>query len=552
MVSIEHGDRRETAKGEAQLKTLLSAAIAAVVATWAFAGGAQAAPGDVTYVHCYAGLSIDGCTDIGPTTLSDPQDVVVSSDGTRVYTAGSGTLTAFSRAGDGSLAFLSCLGATTGCAAPSISLGAADNLAISPNGADLYVSDYGDGQGNANAGKVIHVTPGAGTSMTVQDCLGSDGTGPCVAPSMDAMQRPLDLAMSPDGAHLYLASFNANSMDLSRFTIATLARSGGGSLTLTSCIGEDATFGCTDGPDQLIGVATVAVSDDSTRVFAGGSNGLMHFTQSAGSLAFVDCLNSPEDCDEVNGRPLRKVAEVEVGASTVFALEGETVSEVGFGASGLEYLACIGTDVFAFGETCGAEPSHGAFDSSSYDIAPSPDGGVAYVAFEEGIATVESDNEGGLSSTKCVTDAGFGGCADPPNDVLSFPSALAVSPDGASVYLLARDSGALVHLTTVESGGGDTSPPDTEITKGPKRKSKSKKATFEFTGADDVTAPAALSFECSLDGASFASCSSPATYVKLKKGMHQFEVRASDQATNTDPTPASYGWKVKKKKKKKR
>ena len=530
------------------MKRLLTAGILAVVATWAFATGAQAAPGDVTFVQCYAGLSTDGCTDIGPTTLSNPHEVVVSSDGTRVYTAGGGTLTAFSRAGDGSLTFLSCLGATTGCTVPSISLGAADNLAISPDGADLYVTDFGDGQGNPNAGKVIHVKPGTGSSMTVQDCIGSDETGPCVAPSMDAMQRPLDLAMSPSGSHLYLTSFNANSMKLSRFTIATLARGGGGPLTLTSCIGEDGTFGCTDGPDELTGVSTVAVSGDSGRVFAGGSNGLLHFAQSAGSLTFVDCLNSPEDCDEINGRPLSTVAQIAVGASTLFALNDETVSEIAFGASGLNYLACIGTDVFAFGETCGAEPSHEAFDSS-YDIAASPDGGVAYVAFEEGIATVVSDNEGALSSTKCVTDAGAGACTDPPNDVLSSPTSLAVSADGSSVYMLARDSSALVHFTTGEAGGGDTDPPDTEITKGPKAKTKSKKATFEFTGSDDTSGSGALTFECSLDGEAFGDCLSPTAYSGLKKGKHAFEVQATDEAGNTDQSPAKQTWKIAKKKK---
>jgi hypothetical protein len=98
----------------------------------------------------------------------------------------------------------------------------------------------------------------------------------------------------------------------------------------------------------------------------------------------------------------------------------------------------------------------------------------------------------------------------------------------------------------------DTSPPDATITKGPKDKVKTKKkrakVTFEFTGTD---ARAIAGFECSLDGAAFASCSSPHT-VKVKKGKHSFAVRATDQAGNVDATPATYAWKVKKKKKKKK
>ena len=93
----------------------------------------------------------------------------------------------------------------------------------------------------------------------------------------------------------------------------------------------------------------------------------------------------------------------------------------------------------------------------------------------------------------------------------------------------------------------DTSPPDTQITSGPKAKTKKKQATFEFTGTD---ARAVTGFECSLDGGAFAACTSPHT-VKVKKGKHTFSVRAADTNGNRDGTPATYDWKVKKKKKKK-
>jgi hypothetical protein len=93
----------------------------------------------------------------------------------------------------------------------------------------------------------------------------------------------------------------------------------------------------------------------------------------------------------------------------------------------------------------------------------------------------------------------------------------------------------------------DTTAPDTTITKYPKAKTKKKAATFEFTGTD---ARAVASFECSLNGAPFASCTSPLT-VKGKKGKNHLEVRAKDAAGNVDATPATFDWKVKKKKKKK-
>jgi Tol biopolymer transport system component len=93
---------------------------------------------------------------------------------------------------------------------------------------------------------------------------------------------------------------------------------------------------------------------------------------------------------------------------------------------------------------------------------------------------------------------------------------------------------------------GDDVAPNATITKGPKAKTKKKQATFEFTGTDGR---AVASFECSLNGAPFTSCTSPHA-VKGKKGKNHFEVRAKDSAGNIDPTPATFDWKVKKKKKK--
>jgi len=85
--------------------------------------------------------------------------------------------------------------------------------------------------------------------------------------------------------------------------------------------------------------------------------------------------------------------------------------------------------------------------------------------------------------------------------------------------------------------------PDTRITKKPKKKSKSKRARFEFASTEPGS-----SFECALDGNRFRPCESPHT-VRVRKGRHTFEVRAIDAAGNVDPQPAGYRWKVKKKKK---
>jgi hypothetical protein len=93
----------------------------------------------------------------------------------------------------------------------------------------------------------------------------------------------------------------------------------------------------------------------------------------------------------------------------------------------------------------------------------------------------------------------------------------------------------------------DTSAPDTTISVGGPADgsiTSSTAASFSFSGTDNVTAAASLSFQCSLDGAAFASCTSPQAYSALVPGPHIFAVRAVDQAGNVDATPASRSWTV--------
>jgi hypothetical protein len=85
----------------------------------------------------------------------------------------------------------------------------------------------------------------------------------------------------------------------------------------------------------------------------------------------------------------------------------------------------------------------------------------------------------------------------------------------------------------------DVTPPETRIDSGPSGTVATTSATFTFS-ADE----AGSSFECSLDGAAFATCTSPASYSGLTESSHTFDVRATDAAGNTDPTPASRTWTI--------
>jgi hypothetical protein len=91
--------------------------------------------------------------------------------------------------------------------------------------------------------------------------------------------------------------------------------------------------------------------------------------------------------------------------------------------------------------------------------------------------------------------------------------------------------------TVACGGGGDTNPPETTITKAPKRKSPKPKARFKFQSNE-----AGSSFMCKLDRKPFKVCSSPFKK-KVGVGKHKFRVYAVDAAGNEDATPAKAKFK---------
>ncbi len=91
--------------------------------------------------------------------------------------------------------------------------------------------------------------------------------------------------------------------------------------------------------------------------------------------------------------------------------------------------------------------------------------------------------------------------------------------------------------TTVTADFTDSVPPTTTLLTTPPNPSNQALASFTFSSDEPGT------FECSLDGAAFATCTSPANYT-VGNGNHNFTVRARDLAGNVDPTPPSYRWTV--------
>jgi hypothetical protein len=97
-------------------------------------------------------------------------------------------------------------------------------------------------------------------------------------------------------------------------------------------------------------------------------------------------------------------------------------------------------------------------------------------------------------------------------------------------------------LTYVE----DSAAPQTQIATHPPALSASASASFEFSG-EDPGGSGVASLQCRLDSteaSAWATCTSPKSYSGLADGAHRFEVRATDQAGNTDATPATFEWQI--------
>ena len=84
----------------------------------------------------------------------------------------------------------------------------------------------------------------------------------------------------------------------------------------------------------------------------------------------------------------------------------------------------------------------------------------------------------------------------------------------------------------------DNLAPDTTITSGPAGLTNDATPTFGFSSETGAT------FECKVDAAAYAACTSPLTTGVLAEGAHTFSVRARDAATNLDTSPATRGFTV--------
>ena len=143
-----------------------------------------------------------------------------------------------------------------------------------------------------------------------------------------------------------------------------------------------------------------------------------------------------------------------------------------------------------------------------------------------------SDTDGTVSFRCSLDAAAYSPCTS--------PLTTAALTDGSHTFAVEavdasnRTSDFTQYTWTIDT----VAPPAPSITSKPAPSVASGNASFGFSDTQ-----AGVAFECQLDGAAFASCTSPAAYSGLGTGQHTFAVRARDAAGNAS-TATSYSWRI--------
>jgi hypothetical protein len=90
----------------------------------------------------------------------------------------------------------------------------------------------------------------------------------------------------------------------------------------------------------------------------------------------------------------------------------------------------------------------------------------------------------------------------------------------------------------------DVADPHTTILTAPRYTNNTRTQIVTFVAREAGRAVAGMTYECSLDGAPWMSCTSPFNAASARPGDHALRVRGIDPEGNVDPQPASATWLV--------
>jgi DNA-binding beta-propeller fold protein YncE len=357
-----------------------------------------------------------------------------------------------------------------GTCADGYALRGTGGVAVSPDGKSVYVTSYlstAVARFNRNTTTGWIAQP-AGTAGCISE-TGSSGN--CA--NGHGLNRPHAVAVSPDGKSVYVASINGDAV--ARFNRGTAT----GAITQPAgsagCISETGAGTCVDG-HALNRVESVAVSADGKSVYVASfsSDAVVRLnrdpttgaiTQPAGSAG---CISETGAGPCANGHALDGVTSVAVssdgknvyvasfnGDAVVRLNRNPTTGAISQPAGSAGCISDTGAGTCADGHAL-HNPGLGP-----QAVAVSPDGKSVYVASYSSDAVVRLNRNpttGAITQPAgvagCISETGGGPCAD--GHGLTFPGSVVVSPDGKNVYVAA--SNAVARFNRGMTAGGISQP----------------------------------------------------------------------------------------------
>jgi DNA-binding beta-propeller fold protein YncE len=340
-------------------------------------------------------------------------------------------------------------------------------IALSPDGSNVYVASS-----RSNAIAVFRRNPRTGAlgqPSGAAGCVAAKGVFECG--KAIGLNGPNSVAVSPDGRNVYVTSRGSNSL-----TAFSRDRSTGALHQLpgvAGCVSGVPLPGCAAGA-ALLGPDVVVVSADGNNVYVGSffGNAVAAFgrdrasgalTQLAGSAGCVAeatsgcttgiALGAPEGMAiSPNGASVY-VASALSNAVAVLARDKST----GALSQSTDGSGCI-VDVALTGCTTGVQLS----GANAVTVAPGKGNVYATSLFSNSVTSfARSTSSNGLTqlpeTSACLVWLRAVGCSF--GRALSSPEGLAVSPDGANVYVAAFATGAIDVLDRAKESGAVTQKP---------------------------------------------------------------------------------------------
>ncbi len=351
-------------------------------------------------------------------------------------------------------------GYVSGCADGS-GLLSASAVAVSPEGLSLYVA-------SATSDAVAVFSRDLSTNTVTQlagaaGCISQSGGG---CGSGFALDGAAGAVVSPDGKNVYVSSYTSGAISTFSRDLAT------GQLTQLSgtagCVSDSGSGGlCVDGK-ALLGASSASITPDGKYVYVASylSNGVAAFsrdqatgvlTQLAGTAGCITETGTSGQC--LDGKALtgaRGVGVMPSGTQLVaVSYTSDSLASISINAltgapsQAANTTACI-SETGTSGQCVDGKVLNGASG-----LAISPDGAQIYVAsyLSDAVSTIALNSGNGvLTQPACISNTGTSGqCVD--GTALDGSRSVAVSPDGTSVFAASQISSAVnVFKRTVSSG----------------------------------------------------------------------------------------------------